>query len=298
MPASYQPAIQAQSAPLGTSAPFDSTSPFGATIPLGSQPARLDARSMPLEKGIPVGFQPEVPGLFSPADSAIPLTPRPARLDPTAPRPSSGGPANPATALDPTAQLDSAALGGPFNPASSLDPSALSGSGGPHDPAAPLDAPAAAPEPLRVVPRASGAGAQVHPGSRLGPVAAFIELQLSSAPASPAPAPPTPAPPRGLVERASIWPTAAAGPPPLDVSSTPVPPPAADDADPDGLARRVPGTHLPAALRRDAAGPPADADGGRDADRVRAMLSRFQASQNAGRVAADTPPPRPPEENP
>jgi hypothetical protein len=130
-------------------------------------------------------------------------------------------------------------------------------------------------------------------------VAAFIELQLSSAPASPAPAPPPPLPepPRGLVERASIWPSAAAGPPPLDVPSAPVPPGPAADGDPDGLARRVPGTHLTPAMRGDTPGPPADAEGGRDAQRVRAMLSRFQASQNAGRSAADAPPPRPPEEN-
>jgi hypothetical protein len=99
------------------------------------------------------------------------------------------------------------------------------------------------------------------------------------------------------VDRASIWPTAAAGPPPLDVTSTPVPPGPAVETGPDGLARRVPGTHLTPALRRDAPGRPANAERGRDADRVRAMLSRFQASQNAGRVAADGPRPSSPEEN-
>jgi hypothetical protein len=168
-----------------------------------------------------------------------------------------------------------------------------------------------------VVPRASGAGAQVHPGTRLGPVAAWVELQESSsaAPAAPGtPAASAPAAPEseatswwaGLVTpgtaatpvtRASIWPTAAAGPQPLDVASTPVPHVPAPDTDPDGLARRVPGTHLIPALRRDAPGPPPETDGGRDADRVRAMLSRFQASQNAGRVAADGSRPSPPEEN-
>jgi hypothetical protein len=150
-------------------------------------------------------------------------------------------------------------------------------------------------------------------------VAAWVELQESSSAAAAAPrTPPASAPaapesettswwaglvtPDGAatpVTRTSIWPTAAAGPQPLDVASTPVPPVPAPDTDPDGLARRVPGTHLIPALRRDAAaGPPPEADGGRDAERVRAMLSRFQASQNAGRVAADGPPPGPPEENP
>jgi len=166
-----------------------------------------------------------------------------------------------------------------------------------------------------VVLRASGAAAQVHPGTRLGPVAAWVELQESSSPPTAPAAPPasTPAPSEpgttswwaGLVTRstagapvtrASIWPTAAAGPQPLDVASTPVPPVPVPDTDPDGLARRVPGTHLTPALR-DAPGRPTDADSGRDAERVRAMLSRFQASQNAGRVAADGPRPRSPEEN-
>jgi hypothetical protein len=147
-------------------------------------------------------------------------------------------------------------------------------------------------------------------------VAAWVELQESSsaAPAAPsrpasAPVPPesettswwaglvTPGAATTPVTRASIWPTAAAGPQPLDVASTPVPPVPAPDTDPDGLARRVPGTHLTPALRRDAAGPPPETDGGRDAERVRAMLSRFQASQNAGRVAADGSRLSSPEEN-
>jgi hypothetical protein len=66
----------------------------------------------------------------------------------------------------------------------------------------------------------------------------------------------------------------------------------------DGLARRVPGSHLAPALRRDADGPESATEGGgRNIERVRAMLSRFQASQHAGRVAADPLHARPPEEN-
>jgi signal transduction histidine kinase len=61
-------------------------------------------------------------------------------------------------------------------------------------------------------------------------------------------------------------------------------------AEPSGLARRVPGTHLAASLRREATrqpvAPPAT---GRDRDRVRSMLSRFQAGQRAGRAAAESP---------
>jgi signal transduction histidine kinase len=69
------------------------------------------------------------------------------------------------------------------------------------------------------------------------------------------------------------------------------------DADGSGiLARRVPGTHLSPALRRgggpDAAATPPP---GRDPERVRSMLSRFQASQRAGR-AADPQVPDPPQE--
>ena len=63
-----------------------------------------------------------------------------------------------------------------------------------------------------------------------------------------------------------------------------------------GLARRVPGAHL-AALRRDDAPAPAPAAAHRDPERTRTMLSRFQASQRAGRLAAAAPgsaPPPPP----
>ncbi len=67
-------------------------------------------------------------------------------------------------------------------------------------------------------------------------------------------------------------------------------------ADPEVLARRVPGTHLSPALRRggapDGASPPTPS---RDPERVRSMLSRFQASQRAGR-AADPRAPDPPQE--
>jgi signal transduction histidine kinase len=137
--------------------------------------------------------------------------------------------------------------------------------------------------------------------------------------APPAPASPAPAPP--------------AGPPP--VLAAVVPP--EDDAPPSGLARRVPGASLAPALRSPVppaepsrpnggpsapapptpsggpAGPtwpgPAPADPGtgpRDPERVRSMLSRFQASQRAGRAVSNLPGdqesdqtdpvPRPPEE--
>jgi hypothetical protein len=65
-----------------------------------------------------------------------------------------------------------------------------------------------------------------------------------------------------------------------------------------GLARRVPGTHLSPALRRDTATPDPGGDGStpeRDPERVRSMLSRFQASQRAGRAAATHPPGSPQE---
>jgi signal transduction histidine kinase len=62
------------------------------------------------------------------------------------------------------------------------------------------------------------------------------------------------------------------------------------------LARRVPGTHLSPALRRGGAPHPASAQPpDRDPERVRSMLSRFQASQRAGR-AADPGAPDPPQE--
>jgi hypothetical protein len=66
------------------------------------------------------------------------------------------------------------------------------------------------------------------------------------------------------------------------------------------LARRVPGTHLTPALRRGSA--PDGASGAtsaqapdRDPERMRSMLSRFQASQRAGREA-DPGAPDPPQE--
>jgi hypothetical protein len=168
------------------------------------------------------------------------------------------------------------------------------------------------------------------PGTRLGPVAEWIDVLR--APVEPAPAtPPAPAPaepattttatwwaalvvpaPAVEAERRTSWPPPRRSQP-VDVHATPAPtqpsplPPPAPPAGPvaapggDGLARRVPGTHLAPALRRDA-GADGDADaatqgGSRDVERVRAMLSRFQSSQHAGRVAADPPPRRPPEEN-
>jgi hypothetical protein len=84
---------------------------------------------------------------------------------------------------------------------------------------------------------------------------------------------------------------------------------AGDDFTADGLARRVPGAGLAPSLRRPpiprlgpdsggrgtpaAAPPPPD----RDRHQVRAMLSRFQANQRAGRAAADDPaPPSGPQE--
>jgi hypothetical protein len=68
----------------------------------------------------------------------------------------------------------------------------------------------------------------------------------------------------------------------------------------DGLVRRVPGANLAPFLRRDAAStsPPAAAPptAQRDPDQVRSMLSTFQASQRAGREAAEATPAAPPEE--
>nr|MBO2504211.1 hypothetical protein [Thermoanaerobacterales bacterium] len=68
-----------------------------------------------------------------------------------------------------------------------------------------------------------------------------------------------------------------------------------------GLARRVPGANLASLRRNDPpeAPPAAPAAGtpGRDPERTRTMLSRFQASQRAGRLVAGTPgsaPPPPP----
>jgi signal transduction histidine kinase len=60
-------------------------------------------------------------------------------------------------------------------------------------------------------------------------------------------------------------------------------------ARPTGLAHRVPGTHLAPSLRREPAHPPATSANKRDPERVSSMLSRFQASQRAGRAAADSP---------
>jgi anti-sigma regulatory factor (Ser/Thr protein kinase) len=191
-------------------------------------------------------------------------------------------------------------------------------------PAAPPAVPPAAPPAVPIL------AEPVMPGTRLGPVAEWIDVLR--APVEPAPAtPPAPAPaepattttatwwaalvvpaPAVEAERRTSWPPPRRSQP-VDVHATPAPtqpsplPPPAPPAGPvaapggDGLARRVPGTHLAPALRRDA-GADGDADaatqgGSRDVERVRAMLSRFQSSQHAGRVAADPPPRRPPEEN-
>jgi len=98
-------------------------------------------------------------------------------------------------------------------------------------------------------------------------------------------------------------PPAPAPPPPAAPVPAPAPRPApAPDPAPaltaDGLVRRVPGAGL-RALRGGApsdvpAAPPPTAD----RDRMRSMLSRFQASQQAGRAATgSTVDPRPPEES-
>ena len=273
----------------------------------GTQPTGFDPTTGPAAGTQPTGLDPTAttagaqPAAFDPTATAAAGT-QPARLDPTT------SPSDQPAAFDPAA-ITAGASPDPLGSTAAAPGAAFA--------MPPAGAEATSPDtrqPARVVPRASGAAAQVHPGTRLGPVAAWVELQQSSAAATsasprasaPAPTEPeetswwaglvTPGTPRTFA-RASIWPTAAAGPPPLDVASTPVPPEPVADTDPDGLARRVPGTHLAPALRRDAPGPPADADGGRDAERVRAMLSRFQASQNAGRVAADGSRPSSPEEN-
>ncbi|HEY8525776.1 MAG TPA: ATP-binding protein [Acidimicrobiales bacterium] len=82
-------------------------------------------------------------------------------------------------------------------------------------------------------------------------------------------------------------------------------PPAAPDppVTAEGLVKRVPGAGLPPALRRPPVGERSEGTGvreagplrpaARDNDRVRSMLSRFQASQRAGRAAAAGSPPDP-----
>jgi signal transduction histidine kinase len=126
------------------------------------------------------------------------------------------------------------------------------------------------------------------------------------------PAPPWPPP----TERSFPAPTApapaTAPPPPAPIAFPPVV--AATDATATGLVRRVPGEHLAPALRGVPSPPaapvgaptppdqpgatsipaPADwgAEGGpadRDPERIRSMLSRFQASQRAGRAVATLP---------
>jgi signal transduction histidine kinase len=105
--------------------------------------------------------------------------------------------------------------------------------------------------------------------------------------------------PPPVMSEGSLVPPAILGTPTGPAPAAPAGAPAAgDDAGAaPGLARRVPGTHLAPALRRDAA--PGDGDGaagaGRDPARVRSMLSRFQASQRAGRAAAPHPPGSPQE---
>jgi hypothetical protein len=118
--------------------------------------------------------------------------------------------------------------------------------------------------------------------------------------AAPAPAPaaaPATAGEPELVPAAWWWESEAfVRPPPAEDPAAA--PPAAPTA--GGLARRTPGTHLAPALRRNGATgdeapvPP----GGRDRAQVGTMLSRFQASQRAGRAAADSPPADPSQEPP
>jgi signal transduction histidine kinase len=316
-PGSRPTGLGPAAAPLDPTTSPGSTQPSGfdpGAAPLDALPRRLDARAAPLDPATsPTPADPGFDPAAAPFDAgSTPLDAQPAGLDPATA--AAGAQPNP---LGAPSAASPAAFAVPPAPAEAA-------SAAPTQPAprrarpAPVDAqpsrPAAS-EASRVVPRASGAAAQVHPGTRLGPVAAWVELQKSSAaPAAPS-SPPASAPTQpepettswwaGLVKpgtatpvaRASIWPSVAAGPQPLDVASTPVPPVAVADTDPDGLARRVPGSHLAPALRRDAPGRPTNADSVRDAERVRAMLSRFQASQNAGRVAADGSRPRSPEEN-
>ncbi len=134
------------------------------------------------------------------------------------------------------------------------------------------------------------------------------------------PAPPVPAPPdwwwesEALLRRAEQAPDLPGAAPGDGLPASPIPgapaPPAGNGngigPDPgsqeapgpavpglsDGLVRRVPGAHLAPALRRDgepdvpAAAPPPPA-ARPDREQVRAMLSRFQDSQRAGRAAAD-----------
>jgi signal transduction histidine kinase len=105
--------------------------------------------------------------------------------------------------------------------------------------------------------------------------------------------------PPPVTSQGSLAPPAIFGPPPAQPVSPAPPAPGGDGTGAPALARRVPGTHLTPALRREAA-PAAVGDDtttgtGRDPARVRSMLSRFQASQRAGRAAAPHPPGSPQE---
>ena len=233
------------------------------------------------------------------ATPPAPTTPSPAGAAPGSAATDAGRPALPGRLAPPAT---------PGGPAPTADPSWLTL-------AADAGRAGATPEAGLSRPRMGPVADPVLPGTRLGPVADWVDVPATPrrGPATPDQAPTaTPAEPAttntwwaALVvtdetttpERRSAWPSPGARSAPVDVTATPAAPPVIPPVPGDGLARRVPGSHLAPALRRDAehASPAADS-GGRDVDRVRAMLSRFQASQHAGRVAADPPVRHPPEE--
>jgi len=233
------------------------------------------------------------------ATPPAPTTPSPAGAAPAPAATDPGRPALPGRLAPPAT---------PGGPAPTADPSWLTL-------AADAGRAGATPEAGLSRPRMGPVADPVLPGTRLGPVADWVDVPPTPrrGPATPdlapAAAPDEPTTTTtwwaALVvtdqtttpERRSAWPSPGARSAPVDVTATPAAPPVIPPAPGDGLARRVPGSHLAPALRRDAehASPAADS-GGRDVDRVRAMLSRFQASQHAGRVAADPPVRHPPEE--
>jgi hypothetical protein len=162
-------------------------------------------------------------------------------------------------------------------------------------------------------PRPAAAPVSVGVAGPAGPAIDLLppSVPAPAAPPSPAPAPPVTAPAPAtagepeLVPPAWWWESEAFVRPPAEdpASAAPGDPEAPAPPAAGGLARRTPGTHLAPALRRNgAAGNAAPGlPGGRDRAQVGTMLSRFQASQRAGRAAADSPRnihPRSPREHP
>ncbi|HEX6418525.1 MAG TPA: ATP-binding protein [Acidimicrobiales bacterium] len=139
----------------------------------------------------------------------------------------------------------------------------------------------AAPPPPAPEPPATNGGPDVRPPDWWWQSASFLPAAggaaATSAAGDPAAGSAGGPPPDRAVPRTSVWP-----PQPPEQVLRPVA---------EGLVRRVPGTHLAPALRREGSGggqaPAPRPAPARDPDQVRSMLSKFQASQRAGRAAAD-----------